>query len=111
MKAFLSNYRQSPRKVRLVGNAIVGKSVPEALAALTFMVKRGALPIKKLVSSAVANAKAKGMNAEDLVIKSLRVDAGPVLKRIMPRARGSAAQILKRTSRILVELGEKKGKK
>ncbi len=108
MKALLSQYRQSPRKVRLVGDAIVGKSVEEALAILSTMVKRGAGPLHKLVASAVANAKQKGMVVGELIIKRVNVDEGPTFKRIMPRARGSAAQILKRTSHVFVELEAKK---
>ena len=115
MKALLSQYRQSPRKVRLVGDAIVGKSVSDALATLSVMIKRGASPLHKLVSSAVSNAKQQGIAAETLMIKRVNVDEGPTMKRIMPRARGSAAQILKRTSRVFVELAvgapQKKGKR
>ena len=105
MKAFLSNYRQSPRKVRLVADAVVGKGAPEALRILAVMVKRSATPLHKLLASAVANAKQnEGVAAENLVVKRFTVEAGPTMKRIMPRARGSAAQILKRTSRVFVEL-------
>ena len=107
MKATLADYRQSPRKVRLVANAVVGKSVPEALQILKVMVKRGAHPMHKLLSSAVANAKTMGVAPENLIVKRLEVNAGPTLKRIMPRARGSAAQILKRSSKIFVELASK----
>ena len=56
MKAFLKNYRQSPRKVRLVASLVKGKSVAEGIAQLDFLAKRAGLPIKKLLLSAVANA-------------------------------------------------------
>ena len=57
MKAFLKNYRQSPRKVRLVADLIKGKGVTEALLELDFLAKRASAPIKKLLVSAVSNAK------------------------------------------------------
>jgi large subunit ribosomal protein L22 len=107
MKAVLKNYRQSPRKVRLLADLVRGKRVPQALQALSFMNKRASEPVTKLIQSAAANAKQKGEDVEKLFIKSIAVDKGIVLKRFMPRARGSAAQILKRTSHIVVELGSK----
>jgi large subunit ribosomal protein L22 len=107
MKAFLKNYRQSPRKVRLVGDAIKGKRVADAMLYLSFLPKRAALPIQKLVASAVANAKQAGAPTEDLVISEIRIDKGIVLKRMMPRARGSAFRINKRSSHITLSLGQK----
>ncbi|MEX0933923.1 MAG: 50S ribosomal protein L22 [Candidatus Paceibacterota bacterium] len=108
MKALLKNHRQSPRKVRLIADLIRGKKVPEALALLGFVPKRAALPVKKLLLSAVANAKNKeGKKESDLIVKEIRVDEGPTLKRIRARARGSAHPIRKRTSHISVALGEK----
>ena len=107
MKATLKNYRQSPRKVRLVASLLQGKSVPVALSELKFLAKRAAAPIEKLIRSGVANAKARGFSEEKLVVKSLRVDKGIVMKRMMPRARGSAARINKRSSTITLDLAEK----
>ncbi|MEN9582886.1 MAG: ribosomal protein [Candidatus Parcubacteria bacterium] len=107
MKAFLKNYRQSPRKVRLVGDAVKGKRVADALLYLSFLPKRAAEPMKKLVASAVANAKQAGESTDDLVIASLRVDKGVVLKRMMPRARGSAFRINKRSSHVALTLAPK----
>lgn len=107
MKAFLKNYRQSPRKVRLVTELVKGKSVPKALALLDLAGKRAGFPIKKLILSAAANAKENGkIEADKLIIKDIRVDKGVVLKRFMPRARGRAAGIKKRTSHVVVVLGE-----
>lgn len=103
-KAELKNYRQSPRKVRLVAQAVKGKTVKDALVTLDFITKRGALPIKKLINSAFAN----GNKDESLVIKEIRVDAGPTLFRRQPRSRGMANPIRKRTSRVKVVLTEKK---
>jgi len=105
--AKLNNYRQSPRKVRLVGDLIKGKSVNLAIAELDFLAKRASAPIKKLLMSAVANAKNnQNLSAENLKVKGVAVDAGVILKRIMPRARGSASGINKRTSHITLVLEE-----
>lgn len=108
MKAFLKNYRQSPRKVRLLADLVRGKKVNDALATLKFVDKRAAGPFAKVIQSAVANAKDQGKNIENLFIKAVAVDKGTVLKRFTPRARGSASRINKRNSHIRVELGEKK---
>ena len=107
MKAILKNYRQSPRKVRLVAAVIRGKKVAEALALLKFVDKRAAGPFAKVVASALANAVQAGKQPERLFVKSVSVDKGTVIKRFMPRARGSASPINKRNSHISVELGEK----
>jgi len=107
MKAFLKNYRQSPRKVRLVASLVKGKSVAEAIAELDFLAKRAGLPIKKLLLSAVANAKQKGIEMENLFIKELWVDKGIVMKRMMPAAMGSGHRINKRTSHLNLLLAEK----
>jgi large subunit ribosomal protein L22 len=118
MKAILKNYRQSPRKVRLVADAISGITVENAIMKLSFMPKRSALPIQLLIQSAKANAEKNfGMNPDDLIVKQVLVNKGVVLKRMRPRARGSAYRINKRTSILTVLLGtkadlkQKKGKK
>src|SRR3989338_212380 len=107
MKAFLKNYRQSPRKVRLVAGLVKGKKVVEAIAELDFLAKRAGLPIKKLLLSAVANAKSMGVDVENLFIKELRVDKGITMKRMMPAAMGTGHRINKRTSHLNLLLGEK----
>jgi large subunit ribosomal protein L22 len=107
MKAFLKNYRQSPRKVRLVAGLIRGKNVNEALVELDFLAKRAGEPIKKLLLSAVSNAKQMGIEKENLFIKEIRVDKGIVMKRMMPAAMGTGHRINKRTSHILLVLAEK----
>lgn len=107
MKAILKNYRQSPRKVRLLADLVRGKKVTKALDMLTFVNKRAALPFTKLIESALANAKSQGADANALIVKSVAVNKGTVLKRFMPRARGSASRINKRNSHIMVELGTK----
>jgi large subunit ribosomal protein L22 len=102
--AQLSNYRQAPRKVRLVANLIRGKKVADALIELNFLAKRAADPIKKLVASAVSNAKNLNIPEADLVVKTITVDQGPIMKRSMPRARGRAFPIHKHTSHIVITL-------
>ncbi len=107
MKAILKNYRQSPRKVRLLADLVRGKKVTEALATLRLLDKRAAGPFAKTIESAVANAKSAGAAVESLRVIRVSVDKGTVLKRFMPRARGSASRINKRNSHISVELGTK----
>jgi large subunit ribosomal protein L22 len=107
MKATLTNYRQSPRKVRLVAHAVKGKSVEQAEVQLSYMPKRAAEPIKKLIQSAVANATKDGIDTMNLVIKNIEVNQGLVMKRSMPRAMGVAKPIRKKMSHVTVALSEK----
>lgn len=108
MKACLKNYRQSPRKVRLLADLVRGKMVDEALTQLNFANKRASLAMKNLITSAVANAKNNnGVDTSNLYIKEIAVNKGVVLKRFMPVARGMAHPIHKHTSRVTVVLGVK----
>ena len=107
MKAFLKNYRQSPRKVRLVADFIKGKRVSDAFVYLDTLPKKASLPIMKLLASAVANAKNSGISDKDLFVANVTVNKGIVMKRSMPRARGSASRINKRTSHVVLTLIEK----
>lgn len=107
MKASLNNYRQAPRKVRLIAQLINGKSAVQAQGILSHLIKKGALPMKKLLDSAIANA---GVDASTLVVKSATVDKGTVIKRWMPRAMGRAFPIHKHTSKVVIELAEVKAK-
>ena len=107
MKATLTNYHQSPRKVRLVADLIRGKSVSSALAALSFLPKKSSPAIIKLLESAVSNAKNSGVAAEDLFIKAIAVNKGSVLRRVMPKARGRAASYAKTMSIVTLELGSR----
>lgn len=104
MKAELKTYNQSPRKVRLVTDMVKGKTVREALNALSFLPKRASLPIKKLIESAAANSNLTKEEQAKLKISDLRVDSAGMLVRFMPRAMGRAAPIRKRRSRIVIEL-------
>ena len=105
MKAVLKNYRQSPRKVRLIADLVRGKKVKDALTTLQFVDKRAAEPFAKVIRSAAANAAQSGQSPDSLIIKKVVVDKGTVFKRFMPRARGSASPINRRSSHITVELG------
>lgn len=107
-KASLKYARVGAQKARLVADTVRGKSVDEALKVLTVMNKKTALMIKKLIESAVANADyKKTMATDNLVVKTITVDQGPVLKRFRPRAQGRAFGVRKKLSHINVTLGEK----
>ncbi|PIR86550.1 50S ribosomal protein L22 [Candidatus Kaiserbacteria bacterium CG10_big_fil_rev_8_21_14_0_10_43_70] len=106
MKAYLKNFRQSPRKVRLVANLIRGKNVRKAQALLSFTDNKSAPALKKLVASAVSNARSQGKNADGMVIKEITVDQGVTMKRFMPMSRGRANQYRKRSSKISLILSE-----
>jgi large subunit ribosomal protein L22 len=106
MKAKLTNYRQSPRKVRLVANAMKGKTIAQAEVELSYMAKRAAEPMKKLILSAAANATTLGLDVAKLVIKNVEVNKGLVMKRYMPRAMGVAKPVRHRLSHVEVTLGE-----
>ena len=106
--AKLKYARLSPRKTRLVVDMVRGKGVQDALNILKFSPQKAADIVASVVSSAVANAEQKGVSDIDrLVVKSIFVDQGPVLKRFMPRAQGRATRIRKPTSHITVVLDEK----
>jgi large subunit ribosomal protein L22 len=109
MKASATHIRISPRKVRMVVDTVRGKSVSQALSILGFTRKKAALPVQKLLKSAVANAVDNGgiSDVDALVIDRIMVDEGPTLKRYMPRARGRATPIRKRTSHIRIMLRER----
>ena len=110
MKAFLKNYRQSPRKVRLVADFVRGKSVDNALLELQFMPKRASRAVAKLIASARANAENNFKVTDALFVKEITVDDGPTLKRHRPVSRGRAHGINKRTSHVNVVLGVKEDK-
>ncbi|QTR51378.1 50S ribosomal protein L22 [Candidatus Thiothrix anitrata] len=100
--------RISPQKCRLVADQIRGLSVDKALNILAFSPKKGADMLKKVLESAIANAEHNdGADVDELRVTRVFVDQGPTMKRIMPRAKGRANRILKRTSHITVTVGEK----
>ncbi len=105
--ATLETYNQTPRKVRLVADLVRGKGIPEALSALTFLPKRAAEPVTKLIKSAVANAAQEGREPKELVVRSITVESAGMIKRYMPRAFGRAALVRHRKSRVKVTVEAK----
>jgi large subunit ribosomal protein L22 len=99
--------RISPRKARLVINLIKGRDVDDAITLLRFSKQRSAVMIEKVVRSAVANAGEQEANTNTLFVARAWVDPGPVIKRFMPKDRGKAYDIKKRTSHLVVELDER----
>ncbi len=105
-RALLRYIRLSPTKARLIAREVQGMNAEVAIASLEFTPNKAAKLISKVIASAVANG---GYDAQDVIITSCRIDAGPVLRRFMPRAKGRA--IRKPTAHILVEVGTSKGAK
>ncbi|OHC15081.1 MAG: 50S ribosomal protein L22 [Pseudomonadales bacterium GWC2_63_15] len=106
--AKLSGARISAQKARLVVDQIRGKKVGEALNLLAFSSKKAAAIIKKVLESAVANAEHnEGADVDDLKVSSVFVNEGRSLKRIMPRAKGRADRIVKRSCHITVKVADK----
>ena len=106
-KAILRHTRVSPQKARLVVDMVRGQRVERALEILECCDKKTAPLVKKLLLSAVANAKEQSkVDVDELFVKRAWVDAGRTFHRVMPRARGSASPIIKRHSTITVVLDE-----
>lgn len=105
--AKLRGARLSAQKARLVADLIRGKAVSEALDILEFSPQKAAHLIKKIVESAVANAENnEGLDVDDLKVSTIFVDEGASLKRIMPRAKGRADRIIKRSCHITVKVSD-----
>jgi large subunit ribosomal protein L22 len=108
VKARLKHARVSAQKARLVVDLVRGKDVNDALRVLTFLNKKTALLVKKLIESAVANAGQKEViDVDNLYVKTIYVDQGPMMKRFMPRAQGRATEIKKKMSHINLVLDER----
>ncbi len=106
--AKLSGARISAQKARLVADQIRGKEVGEALNLLAFSNKKAAEIMKKVLESAVANAEHnEGADVDDLKVSTVFVNEGRSLKRIMPRAKGRADRIVKRSCHITVKVADK----
>ena len=107
-KAIARHVRVTPRKARRMVNLIRGKKATEAITILKFAPQDASLPVRKVLESAIANARVKADKAgepfreNDLVVKETYVDEGVTLKRFRARAQGRAARINKRTSHITV---------
>jgi large subunit ribosomal protein L22 len=105
--AKLRSARITPQKARLVADQIRGLPVDRPINILTFSNKKAAGLIKKVLESAIANAEHNdGADVDELKVKTIMVDEGPIMKRWMPRARGRANQIFKRTSHVTVVVEE-----
>lgn len=105
--ATLSGVRIAPRKARLVVDLVRGKQVQDALDAVRFLNKRGAPAVFKLISSAIANAQqSASVDVDSLVVSEAYVNEGPMLRRFIPRAKGSASGIRKKSSHITIKLSE-----
>jgi len=99
--------RIAPRKARLILDLIRGRDVDDALALLKFSKKRAAVLVDKVVRSAVANAGEQEADTGALYVKEAWADPGPTMKRFMPKDRGKAYNIMKRTSHLVVSLEER----
>ena len=103
--AVLKFVRLSPQKGRLVADLVRGKKVDEAINTLKFSNQRAAGLIRKVLESAIANAENNlGADVDELKVSEIFVDQGPVLRRIMPRAKGRADRISKPTSHITIRV-------
>ncbi len=105
--AKLSYARVSTQKACFVLDAIRGKDVNTALGILAYNPRYASSVIEKLLKSAIANAEVKGLNRDNLFVEECFAGDGPIMKRVQPRARGSAYRIFKRMSHITVILNEK----
>jgi large subunit ribosomal protein L22 len=106
VSAYLKSVRLSAQKGRLVADLVRGKSVEEALNILTFCPKKGAVLVKKLLESAIANAEHnEGADIDTLKVATIFVDKGPSLKRFTARAKGRGNKIEKQTCHIMLTVG------
>ena len=105
VRAIANRLTISPQKARLVADQIRGKQVSDALEILNFSTKKGAVLIRKVLESAIANAENnEGADVDELRICEIFVNAGMTMKRIRPRAKGRADRIIKRSSHITVKV-------
>ena len=107
VSARLKGARLSAQKARLVADQVRGKGVEEALELLNYSSKKGAAVIKKVLNSAIANAEHnEGADVDELKVSTILVDEGMTMKRIMPRAKGRADRILKRSCHITITVAD-----
>ena len=105
--ATLRYARISPQKCRLMADTIRGKNVDEALKTLTFMPKKSAAIIKKVLESAIANAEHNhGADIDELKVSTIEVNEAPTLRRFRARAKGRGTRIIKRNSHITIRVGD-----
>lgn len=101
----------TPRKLRLIADMVRKMSPSEAMETLPFVNRNGVAEVKKTINTAIANARVKGMNEENLKFKTLEINEGPRLKRFRPVSRGMAHGYVRQMSHIRVVLEEKKVEK
>ena len=107
VKAIAKRLSLSPQKARLVVDQVRGIDVGKALDILNFSTQKGAVLVRKVLESAIANAENnEGADVDELRVSQIYVDAGATMKRIMPRAKGRADRILKRTCHITVMVSD-----
>ena len=100
--------RISPQKARLVADEVRGMPVERALETLQFSTKKAAHIVRKVLESAVANAEHnEGADIDELKVATIMVDEGPTMRRMKPRARGSADRIFKRTSHVTIRVADR----
>ncbi|SEQ89030.1 large subunit ribosomal protein L22 [Solimonas aquatica] len=106
-QAILKFVRLSPKKARAIADLVRGKPVDEARNILKYSTRKPARILFKVLESAIANAENNhGADVDELKVKEIYIDQGPVLKRIMPRAKGRADRILKPTSHITIKVSD-----
>jgi large subunit ribosomal protein L22 len=106
-KAIIRYQRMSPRKARIVANMIRGKDIDEAMAILRLQERKAARIMRKLLVSAIANAHTNNsLEVDNLVVKEVLVDGGPIQKRWLPRAMGRANRMNRRTTHVTIVVGE-----
>ena len=102
-RAVLKRFRESPRKVRMVADMIRGRSVDDALSILRLQQRKAAKMLSKVLGSAIANATENDKaDPDQLVVKQVQIDGGPVTKKWMARSMGRANRILSRTSHVTI---------
>jgi large subunit ribosomal protein L22 len=104
--ARLNDVRMSARKTRVLADVIRGMSVDLAATTLAFQRRAAALPLRKALDSAVANADQRKLDVDKLVVKDVLIDKGPIQRRYMPRSHGRATRIRKQTMHITIQLIE-----
>src|SRR4051812_12162375 len=105
-KAKLKFARISSKKMQPIAKMIRGLPLPQAIASLQFTPKKGAVMLRKVIESARANAHEKQMDVDTIKVKSIQIDKGPMMYRIMTRQRGMAHRIRKRSVHIQVTVGD-----
>jgi len=109
VKAEARNVRLTPRKARLVVDLVRDKDVNKALDTLSLLNKKAAPIIKKVINSALANAKHNfNLKGDNLYISKAYINAGSIMKRVNPKARGRADTIVKKLSHVTIYLSERK---